>query len=52
MTSEGSSPVDAAKFPKPNPTMSVLYQTMKQRGIVLDATLLTNLSRFMIAPGC
>ena len=33
-------PVDAAKVLKPNPTMLALYQSMKQRGIILDATLL------------
>ncbi len=31
--------MDASKFLKPSPAMSALYQTMKQRGIVLDATL-------------
>jgi imidazolonepropionase-like amidohydrolase len=39
LTNEDPTPVDAAKFLKPNPTMSALYQNMKQRGIVLDATL-------------
>ena len=40
LTSEDPAPVDAAKFLNPNPAMSALYQTMKQRGIILDATLL------------
>jgi imidazolonepropionase-like amidohydrolase len=39
LTNEDPTPVDAAKFLKPSPTMSALYQNMKQRGIVLDATL-------------
>jgi imidazolonepropionase-like amidohydrolase len=39
LTNEDPTRVDAAKFLKPNPTMSALYQNMKQRGIVLDATL-------------
>ena len=36
---EDKTPVDAAKVKNPNPTMAALYQTMKQRGIILDATL-------------
>ena len=39
LTSEDSTPVDGSKFLKPNLTMSALFHTMKQRGIVLDATL-------------
>ncbi len=39
LTYEDKTPVDAAKVLKPNPTMAALYQTMKQRGIILDATL-------------
>src|SRR3984957_9355983 len=39
LTNEDPTPVDAAKFLKPSPTMSALYRNMKQRGIVLDATL-------------
>jgi imidazolonepropionase-like amidohydrolase len=39
LTYEDQTAVDAAKVLKPNPTMSALYQTMKQRGIILDATL-------------
>jgi imidazolonepropionase-like amidohydrolase len=39
LTNEDPTPVDAAKFLKPNPMMSALYRTLKQRGIILDATL-------------
>ena len=39
LTYEDKTPVDAAKVLKPNPTMVALYRTMKQRGIILDATL-------------
>jgi imidazolonepropionase-like amidohydrolase len=34
-----SVPVDAVKVLQDNPTMIALYQNMKQRGIILDATL-------------
>jgi imidazolonepropionase-like amidohydrolase len=39
LTNEDPTAVDATKLLKPSPAMSALYQAMKQRGIVLDATL-------------
>jgi imidazolonepropionase-like amidohydrolase len=38
LTNEDPRPVDASKFLNRNPTMSALYETMKDRGIILDAT--------------